>query len=257
MNEQTKKVMIQRLDKALKNENLNPLKYEFPETEIKGGYIAKLERVQVIVEKQGTKKTLDIIVKNAPTSTFTDACLNEVNFYSEIIPCFNKFAEEKKAEKFSNLPMCYGISTSDEHVMVVLENLIPKGFKIRDFEPFDTDHLKLLIESFAKYHAFSFALNDQKPDIFRQLGKRNVKLEDWKILDMTISCFEEQMDNLVGVYERKNKPEVLNKLKELRKNCRDNTKAFLRNEDEKYVVVTHADAWISNFLFKYVSSFFN
>lgn len=249
-----KKVVVEMLDDALRNGHLNPLKYEFLDTEIKGGYVAKLKHVKISVDKQGTEEVLDVIVKSTSGGIYLDACLNETNFYTEIIPHFNELAEERKATKFSHLPLCYGISTSDNHVTVVLENLIAKGFKVHSLEPYDSDHIEILLQAFAESHAFSFALGDQKPEIFRQLGKRNVKLSNWKVAEVVTLSFEEQLEYLIGIYKERNKPDILNKLKSLKNNFRTLTDEFLTNKDEDYVVVTHSDVWNNNFLFKYVST---
>lgn len=254
METEIKNLLTEWLDEALKKKNLKPLAYKFFDADIKGGYVAKMERVEVTVENMGIKETLEVVVKSSSANTFADACLNEANFYSKILPHFDKFAGEKGVEKFRNIPECYGVSTSDNHVAVVLENLISKKFQIREYTPFDSDHLKLLLEVIAKFHAFSFALNDQKPQVFHKLGKRNIKLDEWKIVELTVVSFEEQMDYLIGVYEERNELKVLDKLKMLRKNYRKMMENFLNNQDEDYLVLAHADIWNNNIFFKYVSN---
>ncbi|XP_044746544.1 uncharacterized protein LOC123308072 [Coccinella septempunctata] len=242
------------LSKALQSKNYKIIEYEFPEIEFVGGYVAKMINVKVTVEKDGVKDLLDLLVKSSVNSSedmFTEAYLNEIDVYSKIVSNFDKFAEERGVEKFRNLPDFYGTSITDDRFVVVLENLVPKGFKVRDLKPLDMDHLKLLLEAYAKWHAFSFALNDQKPEIFRQLGKRNIELEDWKIADATLTAFEEQIDYLLSLYEKRDRPDIVRKLRELRKSFKILMKEFLKNTNEEYLVVTHADVWNNNFLFKY------
>lgn len=51
--------------------------------------------------------------------------------------------------------------------VICLEYLRPKGFVMRDrMEPLDLAHTSLAFRALGRLHALSFALRDQRPDIF-------------------------------------------------------------------------------------------
>ncbi|KAL3288016.1 hypothetical protein HHI36_002468 [Cryptolaemus montrouzieri] len=246
------------VEEVLKEKNFNKIEIEFPDFDPNGGQSSLMSFVKVLAEKNGEKSIFDLIIKRGRD----DGCdplnlkliyVNEVYFYSQIVPCFEKFAKGKNVVPFENIPHCYGTITQEEQYVIVLENLKPKGFRLHNLhEPMDIDHVRLVVEAYAKWHAFSFALRDQQPWCFDELAQCSQEIRNCKIKDFVIPTTQREIDAVIEIYEKKKDSVMAEKLRALKVNCFQSLKDYYSaNDDEDYLVIRHGDCWMNNFIFQY------
>jgi len=167
-----------------------------------------------------------------------------------------KFQIDKKiSEMFLEYPECYLTCVDESDEAIFLEDLKPKDYHLFDrFAEMDIDHVSLVMKTYAKLHAVSFALKDQKhqsftkiqqmPDWFEQ-RKDNAKLRMYfeSLKTPTLQALDRQNDKsylatLSKYFEQKEFYDLLLPLLN-GKNC------------EPFAVVCHGDCWNNNLLFKY------
>ena len=142
------------------------------------------EIFRIIITEKKNDKRLQLVCKVPP---FDKQLFNELNlsvafereilFYSQIMPAFVKFQEEKdlpKMDQFRCYPKCYGtwIDNDRGEYAIVLEDLRPYGFKkLEKTMLLKLEHLNLTMIELGKFHGLSFAMKDQKPDEFSEYKK--------------------------------------------------------------------------------------
>ncbi|KAL3288015.1 hypothetical protein HHI36_002467 [Cryptolaemus montrouzieri] len=259
MEDEFKNKVIKWVKKVLKNEHFETIDVTFPNYDLGGGFGSEMTFVEVSGEKSGHTKILNLIVKKSIESllqfdniNFNDVYLNELNIYSKVVPYFQKFLEKKKLKPFPNIPHCYGTIIEPNEYVIILENLKPKGFKLNDIRnPLDLSHSKLALEAYAKWHALSFALREEEPTVFEELGKCNKTMLETKVFDIFNGTIQNELDFVINIYEEKNKTIMIEKLKLLKKNYVDLATEILSNKNEDYLVIKHGDTWNNNLLFHY------
>ena len=142
------------------------------------GYLGQIFLVN-IKDPYGEKQ-LDIVVKAA----FKDekvrtilpirmSFLNEIHFYTDVLPTFQKLEEKHGASiQFQFVPKSLKVSAKVQEEMLILENLKPSGFEIFDKKlVLDEDHVRLILKKYGRFHGYSFVLRDQNPAVFERLSK--------------------------------------------------------------------------------------
>lgn len=206
-------------------------------------------------------KTLDLFCKSAPTNPerckafTTDKFFErETLMYTEILPEFLAFQKEKgllASDMFKSYPKCY-LAVADKEkneFFIIMENLQSKGFEMWPKQkPMSLDHIKLIVHELGKLHGISFAVRDQKPDLFAKLRK----LEDssMQILEISfIGTFNMFFDNAIEVINCSEQRELLKYTKEnMVKILGD---SLDRDAAGRFGVVTHGDCWNNNLLFQH------
>ncbi|KAK9872378.1 hypothetical protein WA026_017836 [Henosepilachna vigintioctopunctata] len=246
---------------VLSNLNFDKLTIEFPGYDPTGGYAADMIFAKVTGEKNCKKEILDIIIKkskdsavNQETLNLRNAYINEVNMYSKFIPYLQNFAKKRNCQHFEHIPHCYGTMVRDDQFIVFLENLKLRGFKLHEIGiPHDINHNKIILRAYAKFHALCLALRDQEPEIFREFEESMVPLfsSDNKMFDMLLSSVQKEIEYAIKIYEEKNKPTVVKKLKTLIEKYGETLKDCFDYKDEDFLVIRHGDCWNNNYLFYY------
>jgi hypothetical protein len=227
-------------------------------------YIGVIYRITV---KPPKGKTLNIIVKLPPQNVarreqfFARPCfLRESEFYEVIYPMLAKFQAEKgidvKGEGFSEVADCYKSLTIDQNEGLFLEDLKASGFEMFDrFKEVTKEHAMRTMEALGKYHALSFALRDQKPEL----------LEPYKsLVDIFFQRDPESMEHIKAWFDHLKKQAYdaleLFDNEDLKKRAKAQLdKDFFtmvgENIDgaaaEPYSVICHGDCWNNNIMYRY------
>lgn len=148
------------------------------------GFNSDIHRIK-ITENDSSKK-LELLSKIAPSSEsrrkefLTDEIFKrESSFYQNFVPMFEKFQAEKqlpKDDQFRSFPKCYGaiIDGQKQQYIIVLEDLRPLGFKMWDkSKPSPIENARITVRELGKFHGFSVALKNQKPNEFKIFNKLN------------------------------------------------------------------------------------
>lgn len=115
------------------------------------------------------------------------------------------------------------------------------------------DHLQLVLETYAEWHALSFALKDQHPQDYHQLTK-NIKEPPMKYFILTAfgQLIDQTLNYLYVTLQNKGELKLLRKYKSILGGLNGSTILVnIMNEYEHTSVITHGDCRFNNFLFKY------
>jgi len=228
-------------------------------------YLSTVTRFTVnFTYKNGNKKkksSLPLIAKSLPTNiarrkTFrsVDFFKTEVAFYTIAWPALDAFQKSKNVkEPFVNIPKCLASCADGTNDFIVMEDLSHDGFGNRGrSDGLDVQHVKLIIELFAKFHSLGFAFKDQKPEEFKKISDSleetyfHEKFRKWYI-NMQ-SLFK---DIVADAVEKELPAEYSVKLKKLFDN--DFYTAICKSCAERgpLAVISQGDAWLPNFLLHY------
>lgn len=149
-------------------------------------------------------------MKRGPDVAFS----REVAFYTKLMPCFAKFADEKhltKNDQFLTYPKCYASTIDDENEQyaIILEDLRPQGFKMWDtLKISQLENVQFAMRELGKFHGISIASKDQMPkkiaefeqftDIIRiSLKSKNMQNMYLKSYDHGIASLESENHKII------------------------------------------------------------
>ena len=188
----------------------------------------------------------------------------EVFFYTKLVPVFVEFQKEKgltEANGFWAIPRVFKafVDQPNDHFVLILEDLREMGFALwPKNDHLRLDHLDVLFREIAKFHAISFALKDQQPDVF----------ERFKTLrDLCGPFFKDNGCILTGALDRVLDVLTNEKHKEAVRRAREEygewfLEIFNADSFEPFGVAGHGDLWMTNFMFQHLDgvseiAFFN
>lgn len=205
---------------------------------------------------------LNLICKLAPDNPSRrkafltdDVFARETLAYKLVLPLFAKFQSEKGitgGECFNSYPKCYAAICDDEkeQYVIIMEDLRAKGFVMWPKNiPLTAQHSFAIVERLAKFHAVSFALKDQRPEV----------LEPFHNLEEIIIMFFERgsMGNVLqNSYDRALKALKDEKHIAIVNDLKLNSMKYLKEclvggASKSHSVLCHGDVWINNLLFHY------
>lgn len=207
------------------------------------------------------EKSLDIFLKCAldfsENSPEMDTIyVREIFFYKTIYPTYQKFLNDKGVKDgFSSVPKSYGFYEKQFKSIIALENLRTKGFTLFDKTKYmNHEHLALILRTFAKFHAISFAMKDQNkechdqfcdecPNIFQVCKSRDFEKITARIVAQFLSKLDPDEDR--DITERCH--DLCPKIEDHNLNLSD----YL----SEYSILTKGDCWINNMMILYEVSF--
>lgn len=222
------------------------------------GFVADVMFATVTLDEPNHNgKQLNLVAKVSKKSKeirklTSDLCQREVLFYKNIVPIFQHFQQEKNVkEPFRAIPKCYKTFLTEHTEVIIQENMKIKGYVLHNRKlPININHMKLALTNYAKFHAISLAIRDQKPDIFQKIEE-----SFYNLISPIVTEFK-------PIYE-KGTVKVINNLNELgrsdlakryeklvERNVVDILLDLLGDTPDERVVV-HGDCHNGNFLFEY------
>lgn len=230
------------------------------------GFLAIVKRVTLTGVRNGVQDKLSLMCKLMPVSQArreqfnSDAVfIREAFMYREVLPTFVEFQKEKglsKEDGFYEYPKCYGTmdDTVNDHFVIIMEDLKSFGYQMYDkFKSADFNHVKLFVESLGKFHAISFALKDQRPEVFGKFKHlKDVFIqqveEKPEVMGPMFSFF---FDKAIAAFKPEDEVEIkaLTKLKE---NIVDEIMRTGSGENsEPFTIINHGDCWNNNLMYRY------
>ncbi|KAI4470023.1 hypothetical protein MML48_1g14949 [Holotrichia oblita] len=220
------------------------------------GYASRQIAVAIITDDDVFNFFVKSILKVIPNDTVPIDKLfsTEINFYNVVYPAYRKFLNEKEATHvFHHVPKCYG--TSKEDGVIVLENLKHRGFTLYDRTvPMGRVHLELVLKTFAKFHAVSFAFKDQDRNTYRQLVDNSHGDVLSKIMSAEVSVqmikiiVKDFLAQLDPVQDKK----ILDQCEDLIGKLLESVSSPKQYVNE-YSILTQADCWCNNVMFSYTN----
>lgn len=154
------------------------------------GFASDIANITIVNGK--SDKKLDIVCKTAPLNPnrrkeflSKEIFDIEATFYSEVMPTFAKYQEEKripKEDQFLAYPKCFGTILDDENerYVILLEDLRPMGFSLWDKQkPVTIEIARLAMRELGKFHGISVAMKNQKPTEFAKFQQMSDRLRDF------------------------------------------------------------------------------
>lgn len=217
------------------------------------------------LEGVSTPVKLSLIVKLPPDNKARremfhtkDAFESEIFSYDVLLPAFVNLQQDKgvvKEDGFFRFPKSYGTFADTEtgNYVLIMEDLAVRGYEMRNkFEKLNFAHAKLVMTELGRYHALSFALRDQRPEIFAEFRKRRPTFM-LKMLDNDMSKgfwsqkYEEASKTLAPEEkEFADKIVLLGKtyVERMRECCEEDAA-------EPFGVMNHGDCWNNNMMYRY------
>ncbi|CAH1111219.1 unnamed protein product [Psylliodes chrysocephalus] len=231
---------------------------ELKGTKEKGdGYVADIIFAKVTLDEPNHNgKQLHLAAKASKPSHsgkfLSDICQREVDFFKDIVPIFQQFQQEKNIKKpFRALPKCYTAFHTENAEVVIQENMTTKGYVLHNKKiPMNINHIKLVLSNYAKFHALSLAIRDQKPEVFEKIEKtcNNIVLEK---LSMIQGIYEKSVTKIINNLNEVGRRDLAKRYEKLvGRNVMETVRDLLLDiPDER--VLTHADCHNGNFMFEY------
>ncbi|XP_063932763.1 uncharacterized protein LOC135144643 isoform X3 [Zophobas morio] len=222
------------------------------------GYVGKVTFVSVIGKTNTEdKKELNLVIKSSTQNELLRSQLPikeffelEIYIYDKVIPAFRNFQYEMGFESdfLKSLPSCYLAQNLENEEALILENLKSQGFEMANRKiPLTFEHIKLVLESYGKWHAFSLALRYKRPDSFKQLVENLGDMWSIYILKTKLARVFFQYYEEVRKFWENGTDVALVKFSE---NEVTSILTSLLSEDLDHTVIIHGDCWTNNFMFK-------
>jgi hypothetical protein len=205
----------------------------------------------------GENKCLHLVIKSSkPSDKFRqqiptkEIFEKEIYIYNSVVTSFRTFQEEMGKENFLDfISRCYAAQISDSGELLIFENLKCQGYNLWDRKiPMTYDHIKLVLQAYGKWHAFSLALRNKRSQTFEKLIKNNTN---------SFSSFVQKVqmvDTMFQVFERaKDLSRITSNERELLQFTTSDIKNIFTDfyaEDPARQVILHGDGWNNNFMFK-------
>ncbi|XP_046617509.1 uncharacterized protein LOC124303830 isoform X1 [Neodiprion virginianus] len=224
--------------------------------------------IDATIARNNTTEVLNLVVKIPPPTEYLIDLFNspisfwkELIFYKKIVPEFTKLQMESgiDPDKLVKFPLYYGgrlgltdPNVFDEQAAIVLQNLIPKGYSVRDrLLGLDLEHTQLAIEELAKLHAVTIGLKLKDSEFF----KHSVMPALVHVANDT--TMETVRDMLRQVHDTlKELPEAKPYINRINKTLRYDYEIDYRlsKPSEPWGTMVHGDYWSNNMLFKYAEN---
>ncbi|KAJ8977350.1 hypothetical protein NQ317_017765 [Molorchus minor] len=259
----TEETLSSWVKQAIENENIFNYQVSFIGRSEKGeGYLGEIVYVNVSgTTKEGAKKFLDIVIKYSKNHSYLrkvsplkSAFRREIFIYNDVLPKFYQLQAEKRIEDpFDAVPKCFKTLILEDMEVLMLDNLKAHRYEMQDGQKtLNILHLKALLIEYAKLHALSFALKDQKRQEFESLT--NFEYDFFKKFFSENSVkrtFQRIMDDALDILEERNDSELASMVRNLLVEDAGTMLSDLTETMDSQAVFVHNDCWNNNFMFQY------
>lgn len=187
-----------------------------------------------------------------------DAFENEIFAYDVLLPAFVKLQQDNgvaKEDGFFRFPKIYGTFADPEtgNYVLIMEDLAVRGYEMRNkFEKLNFAHAKLAMTELGRYHALSFAVRDQRPELFAEFRKRQPTfllkmLDNNRSKDFWSQKYVEASKTLAPEEKEFADKIVLlgtTYVERMRECCEE-------DGAEPFAVMNHGDCWNNNMMYRY------
>lgn len=207
------------------------------------------------------EKVLDLFLKyglniqNSSSIPTEKLYANEIHFYDKISPAFAEFLQERNvSDGFTNLAKCYGTSKKN---IIVLENLKKIGYQLCDkTKPLNDKYVSLVFKTFAKFHAVSFALKDQNPELYQKL----ISIDEITTEDIDNQAWDDaskiNIDKFLASLDPVKDKHILDRTRGLAQRLLDVANRYVFASDKsEYDILIQGDSWCNNMMFLFEVSY--
>lgn len=234
------------------------------------GFMGIMLRILIQGRRSGHHDQMSVMLKMPPFSKARQKAFNsavmfkrESYIYRTILPTFVEFQRSKglaenDPDGFFRFPIVHAVVCDDEldRYAIVMEDLKAGDFVMFDkFKVIDLDHIRLVVSELAKFHALSFALHDQQPEVFEPFANLKCVFLEYMLMGQ-----REMMDNFRSMVYGKTiealapeEVELKRKVQVMRENFMEQMEECvkLRKDLASVNVVNHGDCWNNNMMYWY------
>ncbi|XP_044758338.1 uncharacterized protein LOC123316360 [Coccinella septempunctata] len=212
------------------------------------------------VESKTDSKTHHLVMKLAKKSEALRMNTNLIENFRREIFMYNTvfksiesyFAKAKPTVKvLEYVPSLFWSCGEPGKEALVFNNLKADGFTSwKKGEPLDFEHTVQVVRNIAKWHGEVMAYRDQNPDQFQSWIPKlqNIRYELLVQLGL-MKHAHKNFRKVVQMLEEGGESELAEKFKSLQNNL--DQYAQVADDEKDRLVITHADLWINNILFKF------
>jgi thiamine kinase-like enzyme len=249
------------LKSVLTKENLDDFSVKILGNSEKGdGYIGDIVFVRLTGATTSSVKEYNLVLKCGKRSEtlrekvpVRQAFTNEIYMYNTVFPVFTEFQRKHGIENpYDSVPKCYGKLITENMEIIVFDNLKDIGFTLwNKKKPLTRKHINMVMQEYGKFHAVSFAMQDQQPEKFEELSRG---LQDVFKMFMnagdTEAIFTRAFDEVHDLLKDDLDDNALLKWKNFRKQINFLLNDMCEEPDIKKVII-HGDCWNNNFMYKH------
>lgn len=259
-------ILVDELDKIAKNEGfLSYIIEQAAGSKHGDGFVAKMLAITLIgkrkVGNEITNSKLNLMCKMLPDNldrrkVFDSSMVfkHEIYVYNNILKVFDQFQREKNIaieDRFTEYPKCYATASdleNGEH-FIIMENLKSIGYNFRDkTKQVDFEMASLYMKTIGKFHALSFALRDQRPEMFDEISSFDEVFTKLMEKDDSFEVMiRAGLDEGISLLDQ---PDEIEVLQDIRRNLKAYYLYLLRKDSAgKFFVLGHGDSWNNNLFY--------
>lgn len=207
----------------------------------------------------GRCKQLHLIYKIPPANRMRRkhfksklAFCREIDFYTKLLPAFVRFQTENgldESSSFLSFPKLYGYERDieNDNYLLILDDLRAKNFELwPKGKVMPLNYMERILIELAKFHAISFAMQDQRPTEFEQFKRFDNVLVDFMVNGKAKIVMDKTLDRAIGVLKNPLHKEIMQRV---RNNYEHRFNDILSGPCSKeYAVICHGDCWNNNVL---------
>lgn len=178
----------------------------------------------------------------------------EMYAYNQILRAFEEFQSEKNVpvgDRFTEYPKCFATANDTEkgEQVIIMENLKSVNYNLWDKRiPIDYATVCLYMKALGKLHAISFALRDQKPELFNKISDiDDIMVKMFSKDDKVEIMFQAAMGKALSLLDQDDEKKIL---EDCRTNCKSEMIRLVSKDlAGKFYVIGHGDSWNNNLFY--------
>ncbi|XP_076248507.1 uncharacterized protein LOC143188240 isoform X2 [Calliopsis andreniformis] len=243
-----------------KGKNADILSWDFGESTTVGeNYLSTVNKIKVTGIVDGKQVETKIVVKSLPknlgrrrTYRSTDFFRNEIQFYTKVVPKFERFLEDKGQSRILCIPRHLASVMDGENDYIALENVCSRGYEsMFRQDSISKDQSVMILKATAKFHAISFAYKDQRKEEFKEIIDN---LEETYFSKTHWPWYQRFHENLVDITKNALETEYPGSEAKKRYNSYKPGELYFKVSEfceRKYYptsVINQGDSWLPNFM---------